>query len=147
MRTLLKVALLVALIGACGGGYYLYRQDQEYRQLYGRVTPVSVFNWVAEVEKHKDNLPVLLYFHNADQTPEQRAIVEKFAWNQAGKVKVVSIDVDRPENLLFAVRYAVLRQPGFVIIFKDGQPVRGYDGGISKLEDLQRLLHEAQQQK
>ncbi len=141
MKSLLKFALVIAFVGACGAGYHFYRQDQEYRQLYGRVTPVSLLNWMAEVDQYKDNVPVLLYFHACDQTPEQRAIVEKLAWNQAGKVKVVSIDVDRPENLLFAARFAVLRQPGFIALYK-GVTVRGYDGSVSSLEDLQRLLHE-----
>lgn len=143
MKIVLKIALVLGLVGACGAGYYFYRQDQEFRQLYGRITPVTLVNYVAEVEQPKENLPIVLYFHSGSQTPEQRALVEKFAWNNAGKVKVVSIDTDRPENLLFAVRYAVLRQPGFVAVYKDSV-VHGYDGGVSTVEDLNRLLHQVQ---
>ena len=138
----LKIALVVALLGGCAAGYHFYRQDQEFRQLYGRITPVSLFNWAGEVEKYKEDVPVLLFFHASNEDAEQRALVEKFAWNQAGKVKVVSIDLDRPENLLFAARFGMLRHPGFAVVYKNGA-VRGYDGRISSLEDLHRLVHEA----
>lgn len=137
-----KVALVLLLVGGGAAGYHFYRQDQEYRQLHGRVTPVSLFNWAGEVEDYKDNVPVLLFFHSADQDAEQRAVVEKFAWNQAGKVKVVAIDLERPENLLFAARFGMLRHPGFAVVYK-GNVVRGYDGKPSSLEDMHRLVHEA----
>ena len=141
-NVVLKFALVLALIGGGAAGYHFYRQDQEFRQLHGRVTPVNVLNWVPEVEDHQDDLPILLYFHAGAQTPEQRDIVNRFAWNNAGKAKVVSIDLERAENLLFAIRFGVLRHPGFAIVYKHSD-VRGYNGTISSLEDLQRLLHKA----
>lgn len=134
---------VVLILGLLAGAGYLYHRDTEYRRIYGRVTEVSLFNWVEEVDQVKDQKPVLIYFEQPRSSPlGQRQEVEKVAWDYAGKVKVVRIDWDprsRPANLVFSIRYGVVRCPAFVILYKDKE-IHGTDGVYADSYELKRLL-------
>ena len=67
-------------------------------------------------------------------------ILDEIATEQAGKVKVVKLNVD--ENQDSARRFDVMSIPT-LIVFKDGQPVKkmiGAKGKAALLEDLAEFL-------
>ncbi len=139
----LKNGLILALVLAFGvGGFFLYK-DHEFRKINGTVTQVSYFNWEQEVEQVKNSKPVLIYFYVEDEKhprdQKQLDAVAKFAWDNAGKVKVVSANVAKPDNLVLALAHGIVRMPAFVIIHED-KIVRGSIGAFSSADDLQRLL-------
>lgn len=139
----LKNALLLVLALALGlGGFFLYK-DREFRKINGTVTQVSYFNWDQEVEQVKDAKPVLIYFYAEDEKrpldQKQLDAVNDFAWDNAGKVKVVSANVAKPDNLVLALAHGIVRVPGFVLI-KGDRVVHGSIGSFSSKYDLERLM-------
>lgn len=141
-KTISAIVILAAVLCLTLWAKEVQRQDTAMREQYGRVTPVSLFNWSAEVDQYKDQLPVVIYFHASKHMTEEAQIMKDYAWWQAKKVKVVSVDLDRPENLLFAARFGVVRHPGFIVVYKD-KVVHGYDGAIADEAELKRLVNQA----
>lgn len=139
MKTKHVLVLLLLALGAIGG--WFYHQDYQYRQEHGIVTEVTYQNWENEVEASKDNIPVLIYFYNgnADLYDKQNPEVESFAWDNAGKVKVVRCDVSKAENLIIALAHGAIRMPTFILL--DGSDVEfGAAGAIVGQEQLENLL-------
>lgn len=133
-------AVLAVLVGL--GGLFLYK-DYEYRKTYGVVTEVGLFNYDQEVEQALDGgSTVLLYFYKQDNgaavDQQQLDVVKSFAWRNAGKVKVVEINVSQLENLPLAIAYGAVRQPAFVFLSGKKQ-VRGAVGKFSSIDELNRL--------
>jgi len=138
--------VIVLLIGILAGvGVYFYN-DYQYRQVHGQVIDVTLANWGDEVEDNKDKQPVLIYFRKGVEDPEQRKAVEKIAWRYAGKVKVVSLNSDRFENVVFALQFGIVRYPAFVVLYH-GNEVHGISGSSSDVHELERLIERAQQKK
>lgn len=137
-RTIVAALLVLAV---ALGGLFSYR-DYQYRELHGRITEVSLFTWDQEVDAAKDNMPVLVYFYKSSQNNDQeRAAVAKFAWNNAGKVKVVAVDVSHVENFPVAVAHGAARVPAFSLISKERE-VTGSAGVFSNEHDLDRLVEQ-----
>jgi thioredoxin-like negative regulator of GroEL len=135
--------LIIALV--CCAGLYLLYQEYEYRSIYGRVTAVSLFNWDQEVKQVRDREPVLIYFRSPGDNDKQRLEVERVAWAGAHRLKVVEVECDpkaRPENLVFMVRFAVVRCPAFIVLYKDKE-IRGNEGAFADRHELERLVAEA----
>lgn len=145
MNPRVTLIALVALVLGVGG--YLYYQDNQYRQIHGTVTEVSLVTWGREVEDAKDKRPVLVYFYRQNEqhpaNEAQNKEVRDFAWRTAGKVKVVAVNVAHIENLPLAIAHGVLRQPGFVVITGEDFST-GPSGVFTTEQDLQRLLLGAQ---
>jgi len=144
-RTLTSLAVALALVV---GGFLFYR-DYEYRQIHGTVTQVSLVTWEQEVIRTQDKTPVLVYFYKDNEKnpadAAQAKEVADFAWRNAGKVKVVSVNVAHIENLPLAIAHGALRQPGFVVISGD-DIFAGPSGVFASKEDLARLIHGAHSQ-
>jgi thioredoxin-like negative regulator of GroEL len=137
-RSLVAIAVAVAVVV----GLVFYQRDLEYRRVHGRVVEVTVSNFEEEVSQIREQKPVLICFlpENADQ--KQRQEVDRVAWDLAGKVKVVLIVCDpqtRPVNLLFQVRFVVVRVPAFVVVYKD-KVIHGADGSFADNYELKRLV-------
>ena len=135
---LFAIALIVAI------GIFLWHKDYEYRLAHGQVTAVSLFNWDQEVSQQKDTMPVVVYFYHQSGAPDDREnkAVKNLAWDTAGKVKVVSVDASRPENLVLAIASGAGRLPSFVILYKD-RVIHGQDGTFSDERELKRLIEKA----
>ncbi len=137
-----SVALaLVAFALGCVAAFY-FHQDSEYRRVHGHVVEVGLDNWKQEVDDNQSSVPVLLYFSRNGVHVDQRADLDKFAWANAGKVKVVAVDCDHIENLIFALKYGVTRFPGYVILYRD-QVTSGPDGTAASDAELTRLIEKA----
>ncbi|MBX9668053.1 MAG: hypothetical protein K2X93_10560 [Candidatus Obscuribacterales bacterium] len=134
------VGLVVLVL--VGGGIFFYR-DYQYREIHGRVTQVGLITWDQEVESTRDAKPVLVYFYRENEknapNPAQDKEVSKFAWNNAGKVKVVAVNIAHLENVPLAIAHGTLRVPGFVILRGDKVYV-GPAGVFTKSDDLQSFL-------
>lgn len=139
LKTIGSVFAFLVIVAISIFAHDYHRQDQEYRQLHGRVTPVTLFNWEGEVETQKDKIPILLYFHAKGSFDEQQEAIKTYAWNNAGKVKVVSVSLDKPENLLLALQFEVIRHPAYVVIYKTKE-ARGPAGVPIDRFGLQRLV-------
>lgn len=134
----------LVLLGILALSVWAYR-DLDYRQTFGRVTTVSLSNWDQEVVATKEQIPVLIYFRNDSESDQQRMEVESFAWRNAGQVKVVKLDCEpkkHPANLVFMVRFAVVRCPAFVVMYKDKE-IHGADGTDADGHELNRLVRQA----
>lgn len=140
----LKKLAMLAIAAVVAVGIYFWHKDREYRLEHGQVTAVSLFNWDQEVNQEKEKRPVLVYFHDQSGAPDdkQNESVRDLAWDTAGKVKVVSVDTSRPENLLLAVGYGAGRMPSFIVLYKD-RAVHGQDGTFSDEHELKRLVEKA----
>lgn len=137
-----KVIAAVLAVLVVLGGVFLYK-DHEYRRTYGVVTEVGLFNYDQEVEQSLEGgSTVLLYFYKqengAEVDQQQLDVVKSFAWRNAGKVKVVEINVARLENLPLAIAHGAIRQPAFVFVSGKKQ-VNGAHGKFTSLEELNRL--------
>ena len=140
MKTNHALALLLLLVLASAGGWY-FHQDYQFRSEHGIVTDVTYRNWDAEVDKEKDSVPVLVYFYNSagDNHARQNPVVESFAWDNAGEVKVVRMDISKPENLLLAIALGAFREPAFTLIAGE-DVVLGPAGVVVNQEQLENLL-------
>lgn len=147
MKRSITLAALAAAVAF--GGYYFY-QDNEFRKVHGTVTEVSLVTWDQEVGKAKDSRPVLVYFYRENDksaaAETQNKQVRDFAWNTAGKVKVVSVNVSHVENLPIAFAHGAFRQPGFCFVYGQDE-VAGPSGVLVTADDLQRLLEAVQSHK
>jgi hypothetical protein len=147
MNRTLTVVVLAALVAF--GGLFFYR-DHEFRKVHGTVTEVNLVTWEQEVANTKDTRPVLIYFYReSERTPANEAQnkeVRDFAWNTAGKVKVVSVNVSHVENLPIAFAHGAFRQPGFAFVYGE-EAVAGPSGVLVTADDLQRLLEAVQSHK
>ncbi|PYC81333.1 thioredoxin [Streptomyces tateyamensis] len=84
------------------------------------------------------DLPVLVDF-TADWCPPCRMIapvLESVAAEQAHRIKVVTLDVDR--NPQVQARYGVLSMPT-LIVFRGGEPVKSMVGARAKAKLLREL--------
>lgn len=137
----LKTALILLLIVAAAVGGWFFYQDQQFRQEHGIVTDVTYLNWEQEVEVAKDDKPVLIYFYNSklDSHAEQNPVVESFAWDNAGELKVVRCDVSLAENRVIAVLHGAFREPAFVLLHED-DIVLGAAGVVVNQAQLENLL-------
>lgn len=138
-----KILLVVLLIASIAGFGWFYHQDRQYREVHGTVTEVTYLNWTQEVEDSVDKIPVLIYFYDggASAVAVQHDEVSDFAWDNAGKVKVVRCDVSRPENLILAIAHGAIRQPAFILL-AGNKVVLGSAGAFASQEQLEYLLHQ-----
>lgn len=144
MKTWTVCLVILLLAGLVGGGIYLYK-DHEYRKVHGRVTEVGLNNFEQEVEKSGD-MPLVIYFYDSSSgdSLEQDEAVADFAWDHAGEVKVLKVNLnldERPENLLLAVVFGVGRTPAFVLAQGD-RIVKGANGVFHDRHELERLLEQ-----
>ena len=140
MKTKHVLVILLILVVGSAGGYY-WHQDYQFRQEHGIVTDITYRNWESEVDQAKDNLPVLVYFYDStgDNHASQNPVVEDFAWDNAGKVKVVRMDVSKPENLILAIALGAFREPAFTLISGE-DVVLGPAGVVVNKNQLENLL-------
>jgi len=106
---------VVLILGLLAGAGYLYHRDIEYRRIYGRVTEVSLFNWVEEVDQIKDQKPVLIYFEQPNSSPPGqrqeegcRAYVAPGPPGHGGSAATVPGPLPGPQPLRAAAALAVL---------------------------------------
>ena len=132
--------VLLLLVAAAFGGWFFY-QDFQFRKEHGIVTDVTYLNWEQEVELSRDAQPVLVYFYDGtkDNHNRQNPVVESFAWDNAGSLKVVRCDVSRPENRLIAIAHGAFREPAFVLLDGD-KLVLGAAGVVVNQDQLENLL-------
>lgn len=135
--------ILLAVVLLCVGGFFAYKEFQ-YRQVNGRVVEVNSFSWGQEVSRTKDDKPVLVYFYDRGDQPEQLEAVSNIAWWYAGKVKVVAVDGGRLDNLPLEVRYKVGDHPAFLVLYKN-KLVRGPEGRFVSRRELSQLIEAARQ--
>lgn len=133
--------VIVAIVLAVGS-FFAY-QDYQFRKTYGAVTEVGLFNYDQEVEKVGDK-PVLIYFYRQEEgvaSDAEMDVTKSFAWWNAGKVKVVAINVAHLENLPLAIAHAALRQPAFVFMH-NGQELISAQGKFVSGDELNRLYEQ-----
>ena len=137
-----SLTLIVLAAAAVIGGGFLYH-DNQFRKIHGTVTEVSLVTWEQEVGKAKDVRPVLVYFYRENDksadAEAQNKQVRDFAWDTAGKVKVVAVNVSHVENLPLAFAHGAFRQPGFCFVYGQDE-VAGPSGVLVTADDLKRLL-------
>lgn len=143
-----KYVLLLVVVAVAAVAGYLFKQDYDYRQLHGRVTEVGYLNWDQEV--FRSDKPVLIFFYRDPQASAQAAAeaqkreVGEFAWNNAGRVKVVACDAGKPENLLIAIAHGAFRFPAYIVVVGENV-VEGNAGSALSSEDLERMLARVKQ--
>lgn len=143
-----KHVLLLVVVAVVAVAGYVFKQDYDYRQLHGRVTEVGYLNWEQEV--FKSDKPVLIYFYRDDRGQKSQSTgpaageaqmreVSDFAWDNAGKVKVVACDTGKPENLVIAIAHGAFRFPAYIVVVGENV-IEGNAGSALSSEDLERML-------
>lgn len=100
------------------------------------VVHVDDNNWEAEVINSE--LPVLVDFSATWCGPCQRLspIVEKFATDNVGKVKVVKVDIDEASNIASDLK---IRGVPTLMVFKEGASL-GHKVGLISLAEMTNFV-------
>lgn len=138
-NALIAMGLLLALFA---GGLWAVLADQEFRHTHGRVVQVDILNWANEVEDVEATRPVVVWFSGPDYDDHrQLEILSRFAWHNAGIVKVTVVNLSRPSGYVLAVRCLVAGHPGVAVLYK-GKIANSSDGNKVDYSELQRLLEQ-----